>query len=74
MTSHKPSCTWEPELEHCTCRALVLKNAYRFSNGNIIAFDQFGKQMPYYQARDTAAERIAQDWPGIEIRPGEMVR
>lgn len=72
MVEHKSGCAWEPERKHCTCGALVLTMAYRFANGNIIAFDQFGNQMPQYQGRD-AAECIARDWPAIEIRAGEMV-
>jgi hypothetical protein len=56
--------------EHCTCGALKLVSAYRFANGNVMAFDQFGRQMPYYQAHEIAAERIRRDFPSIEIQNG----
>lgn len=75
---HKPGCGWGPECEHCICGALVLTKAYRFANGNIIAFDQCGQQMPYYQdawSRDPdAAGRIRRDYPHIEIKVGEVIR
>lgn len=73
MTEHKPDCAWEPDGEYCTCGALVLTAAYRFANGNYIAFDQYGHQMPYYQRQDAPA-LIARDWPGVDIKPGEMIR
>lgn len=76
MMEHKPDCAWEPEREHCTCGALYMAAAYRFSNGNVIAFDQFGHQMPYYQrgSGDEASARIKRDWPAIDIKSGEMIR
>lgn len=73
MAGHKPDCAWLPDGEHCTCGALVLTKAYRFGNGNIIAFDQYGTQIPYYQAHGHAEARIRADYPGTEIRLGEIV-
>ena len=71
---HDEGCRWNPETEHCTCGALVVVKAYRFHHGGVIAFDQFGKQLPYYQAWDgVGAARIAEDFPHIEIKPGERV-
>lgn len=73
--NHKDGCAWEPEFEHCTCGALVLTKAYRFAHGGVIAFDQFGHQMPYYQQWYGVGEgRIKRDWPAVDIRPGEMIR
>lgn len=72
--NHKPGCSWDPETELCTCGALWMAKAYRFSHGGVIAFDQFGHQMPYYQDWDEGASRIAQDYPNIQVRPGEAVK
>lgn len=70
---HTPECGWNAETERCTCGALVLTKAYRFSHGGVIAFDQHGKQMPWYQDWNLGAERIKADFPNVEIRPGEMI-
>lgn len=74
MAEHKPDCGWNADTEHCTCGALYMVNAYRFSHGGCIAFDQHGHQMPYYQDWNEGAARIKRDFPNIMIRAGEMVR
>ena len=74
MPKHDDGCHWNQETEHCTCGALVMAKAYQFDHGGIIAFDQFGKQMPYYQDWNLARKRISQDFPHIHINRGEMVR
>ncbi len=80
MSDSKPAahilgCEWEPEREHCTCGALVLTKAYRFSHGGVIAFDQFGQQMPYYQQwHGVGEQRIRRDYPAVAIVAGEVAR
>lgn len=72
MTVHKPDCQWNLDTEHCTCGALFLVAAYRFDNGNVMAFDQHGHQMPYYQTHGNALDRITADYPGIGILRGSL--
>jgi hypothetical protein len=55
--------------EHLKRTDRVLTAAYRFANGNVMAFDQFGQQMPEYQGQD-AMQLIAQDYPTITIEHG----
>ena len=47
----------------------ILTTAYRFANGNVMAFDQFGQQMPEYQGHD-AVELITKDYPHVIIQRG----
>jgi hypothetical protein len=55
--------------EHLKRTDRVLTTAYRFANGNVMAFDQFGQQMPEYQGRD-AATCIYRDYPNMTIQFG----
>jgi hypothetical protein len=51
----------------------TMAKAYVFGNGMVIAFDQYGEQMPDYQGRfEDVAEKIIADFPSIQIRAGEM--
>lgn len=61
--------TNEEHEEHLKRTDRVLTTAYRFPNGNVMAFDQFGQQMPEYQGAD-AAVLIARDYPLITIQHG----
>lgn len=63
--------TGEEHDEHLKRTDRVLTTAYHFTNGNTMAFDQFGQQMPEYQGRD-ATLRIKQDYPNIIIEYGQF--
>lgn len=48
----------------------ILTTCYRFENGNVMAFDQHGRQMPKYQGTfDKVAPLVQRDYPGIAIEP-----
>jgi hypothetical protein len=53
----------------------TMAKAYVFGNGMVIAFDQFGQQMPDYQGPlAEVQDKIRADYPHVEIRGGEMSR
>lgn len=53
----------------------TMAKAYVFSNGMVMAFDQFGQQMAEYQGRfEEVAAKITADFPSIRIRAGEIIR
>ena len=52
--------------EHLKRTDRVLTNAYVFDNGNVMAFDQFGQQMPEYQTGNAIAD-ISRDYPNIVV-------
>lgn len=61
--------TNEEHDEHLKRTDRILTTAYEFTNGNVMAFDQFGQQMPEYQGRD-AKQLIRKDYPNIVIEYG----
>lgn len=61
--------TSEEHDEHMKRTDRVLTTAYHFTNGNTMAFDQFGQQMPEYQGRD-ALKQIKLDYPNLTVEHG----
>jgi hypothetical protein len=59
----------EAHAEHVKRSDRVLTHAYRFPNNNVMAFDQFGQQMPEYQG-DDAIEKIGRDFPDVRMQIG----
>ena len=48
---------------------ITLTNCYHFQNGMVMAFDQYGKQMPEYQGRyEEVIDKIRRDFPRVSIQ------
>lgn len=53
--------------------SLVMKKCYVFDNQMVMAFDQFGQQMPDYQGLICdVQDKIRRDYPEMQIKHGAM--